>query len=309
MPKKILGEKFTFVLLNGLGSRVLKINFSKRIMRAGIFILLAGICGFGYLSYRTLNTNIDKTELAALKRLSLQQKQDIRKFAYRLEEFQKQMARLEKFDKKLRIITAMDSSVTDSHDNFGVGGPIPDTALAMDGIKSGYTESLLIKLNEDLDHLSYEASQRELSFHSLDAFFKDQSSLLTSTPSVWPARGWVTSGFGYRLSPFTGLRELHEGVDIATHLNADVIATANGVVIDSSRKGGYGNVIEIDHGYGIVTRYGHNSLNLVKRGDRVKRGQIIAKVGSTGRSTGPHLHYEVLLNGIPVNPLRYILTN
>ncbi len=309
MPNKKSGEKFTFILLNGLGGRALKMSLSKRVMRAGIFVLFAGICGLGYLSYETFNTNVDQSELAALKRVSLQHKQEIQKFAYQLEKFQKQMARLEKFDKKLRIITAMDNSITDSHDNFGVGGPIPDTALAMDGIRSGYTESLLVKLNEDLDHLSYEASQRELSFHSLDAFFKDQSSLLTSTPSVWPSRGWVTSGFGYRLSPFTGLRELHEGIDIATQLNADVVATANGVVIDSTRQGGYGNVIEIDHGYGIVTRYGHNSLNLVKRGDRVKRGQVIAKVGSTGRSTGPHLHYEVMLNGIPVNPLRYILTN
>ncbi|MDH5541583.1 MAG: M23 family metallopeptidase [Nitrospinota bacterium] len=164
-------------------------------------------------------------------------------------------------------------------------------------------------MNEDLDHLGQVATKQEISLHELDAFFKDQSSLLTSTPSIWPSKGWVTSGFGYRVSPFTGLRELHEGLDIATQLNADIIATANGVVIESKRDSGYGNTIEIDHGYGIISRYSHNAVNLAKRGDRVKRGQLIARVGSTGRSTGPHVHYEVLLNGVPVNPFRYILTD
>jgi murein DD-endopeptidase MepM/ murein hydrolase activator NlpD len=145
-----------------------------------------------------------------------------------------------------------------------------------------------------------------VSFQQLDEFFKNQKSLLSSTPSIWPTRGWVTSGFGMRKSPFTGLNETHKGWDIGARMGSQIRTTADGVVVVAGRKSGYGKMVEIDHGYGISTRYGHNSKNLVEVGDRVKRGALIGMVGSTGRSTGPHLHYEVLLNGVPVNPKNYI---
>jgi len=154
--------------------------------------------------------------------------------------------------------------------------------------------------------LTNQTKVQAVSFQQLDEYFKSQTSLLSSTPSVWPLRGWVTSGFGFRKSPFTGLRERHEGIDIAARLGSPVRSTADGVVVVSGRGYGYGKVVEVDHGYGLVTRYGHNSKHLVKVGDRVKRGQVVAEVGNTGRSTGPHLHYEVLLHGVPVNPNKYI---
>ena len=163
------------------------------------------------------------------------------------------------------------------------------------------------KLSNDLDQLSKQSKIQIISFQELDEFFKSQKSLLSATPSIWPARGWVTSKFGYRKSPFTGLREKHGGWDIAARSGSSIRATADGVVVVSGREYGYGNMLEIDHGYGIMTRYGHNSKHLAKVGDRVKRGQVIALVGNTGRSTGPHLHYEVLLNGFPINPKNYIL--
>jgi murein DD-endopeptidase MepM/ murein hydrolase activator NlpD len=119
--------------------------------------------------------------------------------------------------------------------------------------------------------------------------------------------GWKTSSFGYRRSPFTGRRELHKGLDIAAPNGSPIIAPADGVVTYSARKGLMGNMISIKHGYGLLTRYGHLSKMLKKKGEKVERGEIIALVGSTGRSTGPHLHYEVRLNGVPVNPEKYIL--
>ena len=131
--------------------------------------------------------------------------------------------------------------------------------------------------------------------------------LLASTPAIRPTKGWKTSGFGYRVSPFTGLKEFHKGVDIATRKGTPIIASADGVVTFAGTKGMMGRVITIDHGHGMITRYGHLHKALKKRGDAVKRGEKIALVGSSGRSTGPHLHYEVLLNGLPVNPEKYIL--
>jgi murein DD-endopeptidase MepM/ murein hydrolase activator NlpD len=117
----------------------------------------------------------------------------------------------------------------------------------------------------------------------------------------------MTSRFGYRKSPFTGRRELHKGLDIASRKGTPILATANGVVTFAGKKGLLGLTIVIDHGHGMKTRYGHNHKLLKKRGDKVKRWEPVALMGSTGRSTGPHTHYEVHLNGIPVNPEKYIL--
>jgi murein DD-endopeptidase MepM/ murein hydrolase activator NlpD len=159
-----------------------------------------------------------------------------------------------------------------------------------------------------IDGLSNRASLQEQSLQELYELLKDQQSLLASQPSIWPTQGWVTSNFGYRISPFTGERQLHDGLDIASaQPGAKVVATADGVVTRTGSEEGYGKVVAVNHGYGIVTRYGHNSEILVKEGQRVKRGDPIALVGSTGRATGPHVHYEVRVNGVPVNPARYIL--
>ncbi len=135
-----------------------------------------------------------------------------------------------------------------------------------------------------------------------------RQSLLRSTPSMKPAMGWITSRFGYRMSPFSGKAALHQGVDIASAPGTPVYAPADGVVSYAGYDQGYGKLVSIDHGYGVVTRYGHNSQLFVVVGQKVKRGDVITATGSTGRSTGTHLHYEVRVNGLPVDPLNYILT-
>ena len=307
--KRFLSEKYTIILMADLAGRMTRFSVPKNIVKVGAGFAAVGLCVFLYISFSMLSVNLHLDEVEHLRETSMIQKQEIQRFALRVEEFQNLMARLEKFDKKLRIITALEntSTVAEKSDVFGVGGP--NTSEGIGQASEKYSQGILNQLDEDLGKLANHAKRQEVSFHELDGFFKDQSSLLTSTPSIWPTRGWITSGFSYRVSPFTGMREMHEGLDIATHLDAAVVAPANGVVVDVSTDNGYGNMVEIDHGYGIVTRYGHNSKVLVRRGERVKRGQVISKVGNTGRSTGPHVHYEVRLHGVPVNPYRYILTD
>lgn len=129
------------------------------------------------------------------------------------------------------------------------------------------------------------------------------------TPSILPTDGWLTAGFGNREDPFTGRRSFHWGIDVAAGAGTDVVATGAGRVVFSGRNAGYGNQIKIDHGNGLLTSYSHNKRNLVKRGDEVERGQVIAQVGSTGRSTSSHVHYEVHSAGKKVNPWRYLLPN
>jgi murein DD-endopeptidase MepM/ murein hydrolase activator NlpD len=134
-----------------------------------------------------------------------------------------------------------------------------------------------------------------------------RNSLAAATPSIWPAHGWLSSRVGTRSDPITGDRDFHPGLDIAADHGTPVYATADGIVASAGRESGYGNLVVLSHEYGLETRYGHLSKFLVKSGDKVKRGDVIARVGSTGRSTGSHLHYEVRVNGRLLNPLQLLL--
>jgi murein DD-endopeptidase MepM/ murein hydrolase activator NlpD len=162
-------------------------------------------------------------------------------------------------------------------------------------------------LGDRIDSLVGEAEKNERSLAELQRYFEDQKSLLASTPSIWPARGWVTSDFGARLDPNTAKRVKHNRMDITNPHGAPVIAPADGVVVFAGVEGAYGKVVVLDHGFGLKTRYGHLSEFHVERGERISRGQEIGAIGNTGRSTGPHLHYEVRVNGISQNPRKFIL--
>ena len=129
---------------------------------------------------------------------------------------------------------------------------------------------------------------------------------LASSPSIWPAKGWLTSRYGYRVSPFTAKKQFHAGIDIAGAYGTDIVAPAEAVVAFAGRRGPLGNSLTLDHGYGVRTQYGHAKELFVKRGDKVERGERIGSLGNTGRSTGPHLHYVVEVNGKTRNPLDYI---
>jgi murein DD-endopeptidase MepM/ murein hydrolase activator NlpD len=134
-----------------------------------------------------------------------------------------------------------------------------------------------------------------------------RNALAAATPSIWPAHGWLSSAVGRRTDPIHGGDDFHQGLDISADAGSPVYATADGTVSVARREGAYGNLITIDHGFGLETRYGHLSKYEVKSGEKVKRGQLIGRVGSTGRATGPHLHYEVRVNGRLLNPLQLLL--
>ena len=146
----------------------------------------------------------------------------------------------------------------------------------------------------------------EARLDSVRSGVEKRQALAAATPSIWPIAGWLSSSFGNRRDPFNGGRDFHPGLDIAADLGEAVIAPADGEVIAASYTGNYGNLIVIDHGFGITTRYAHLSRYAVRPGQAVQRGQTIGYVGSTGRSTSPHLHYEVLVNGQLTNPLRLL---
>jgi len=162
-------------------------------------------------------------------------------------------------------------------------------------------------ITRNMDLLARELDRSQARLMALESMMMDRKLVAAVTPAGWPVQGgWVSSGFGVRMDPFTGHQGIHEGVDIAARMGGPIYALGEGVVNFAGEKSGYGLMVEITHESGLVTRYSHASATIVKEGERVTRGQEIAKVGTTGRSTGPHLHLEVLRNGRPVNPVAYI---
>ncbi len=194
--------------------------------------------------------------------------------------------------RKLAIIAGI--TTLDEQSLGGVGGARND-------------ESAANPYRDDVDKMNFRSHHLERDLSVLEQKIVAQAELLSSTPSIAPVRGILTDGFGGRSDPFTGEQGTHSAIDISSAVGQPVRAPADGIVVKSEWANGYGNVIYISHGYGYSTRYGHLSSFAVKPGQHVKRGDVIAYVGSTGRSTGPHLHYEVRLNNNPVNPLEYIL--
>ena len=146
-----------------------------------------------------------------------------------------------------------------------------------------------------------------MGIHGLDQFLLDKDSFLKSTPTLLPTKGWITSYYGPRISPTSNRLKMHEGIDIGAKSGTPIIAPADGVVAYSGRRLGFGNFVQIDHGYGVETIYAHAKSLSVQKGETIARGDVLASIGSTGYSTGPHVHYEVRVNGTPVDPLFFIL--
>ena len=170
-----------------------------------------------------------------------------------------------------------------------------------------HKRSDLTALSIRIDRSIKGAKLMEQDMMQIQSLLKERENIIGSTPRIRPVRGWYSSYFGYRIHPFTGSPAMHNGVDIAAMPGASIYAPADGVVSHVGYDSGYGKLVTIDHGYGITTRFGHNSQVFVRLGQSLKRGAIVASVGSTGRSTSPHLHYEVRVHGIPVDPMHYIL--
>ena len=175
------------------------------------------------------------------------------------------------------------------------------------GDRNGNAFSNDIKLLKDsIDDLSQLYSRTVIPVADLTSAEVKLGKYLDTIPTLWPARGDITDGFGYRKDPFTRRTKYHEGLDIGADYGSSIKAAASGRVIFSERTGGTGRTVKIDHGRGIVTVYGHASKLIARVGQIVKKGDVIAKVGSSGRSTGPHLHFEVRLYGTAVDPLQYL---
>jgi murein DD-endopeptidase MepM/ murein hydrolase activator NlpD len=190
----------------------------------------------------------------------------------------------------------------------GIGGPTGAWSERDSLATTGALGQQAIAARQDMDELIRRANILSRSVGEAYDSLASHQTRFAATPSIMPTKGWLTSAFSSeRVHPILHLARPHEGIDVAAPMGAEIEAPAAGIVTDVRWEDGYGNFLTIDHGYGLVTRYAHCSKILVVRGQRVKRGQRIALVGSTGLATGPHLHYEVWMNGKAIDPLHYVL--
>jgi murein DD-endopeptidase MepM/ murein hydrolase activator NlpD len=298
-------EYFTFMFLPGPNERVRTLSISKSIIKSVLLSLVAVVVLSLYLIYDYNDVKDKVGELQSVREELMQQKAQVQNFALSLLDYKRQMFLLRDLDTKLRRAVSLGPR-DKAQQALGIGGPDELGLHNLAAMGEKKQDEALKEMHQELTQLRGAATKQETSLQMLIEYFEDKRSLYASTPSVWPVRGWVTSPFGTRTSPFTGIPTFHEGLDIAAQTGTPVVAPADGVVIRAGFGTGYGNMVELSHGYGIKTIFGHNSRLNVKAGQRVKRGDVISYVGDTGSSTGPHLHYEVRLNGLPVNPVRYL---
>jgi len=298
-------KKITIIFLPDGVRTVRQFKFSK-IRIYFLFLCFLSVLGFislALVDYYTLKKQVP--ERMELIEENKQQRVQLAALADKIEQINSKMVELKEFDNKLRVMVNLEPG-DDSTQFLGIGGS--DPSLMDPGYSLEEAHQKLVRLmHQSLDNLDTEISIQTQEKVELYGFLEAQKSMFACTPSIWPANGWVSSKFGYRISPFTNEKEFHEGLDISARIGSQVIAPADGVVASIGETYGFGIILTINHGYGLKTMYGHLSKVQVKKGQSVKRGENVALIGNTGRSTGPHLHYEVQLNGVPVNPMNYIL--
>lgn len=300
MPK----DFYTLLILPKKHSSAKKINLSSTLVK-GVSLLVMGLVLFMmYLAYDYVHIRREQAELKRLKLQTVEQKKQIDGLAAKVDRFSSKMEELRQFDKKIRILANVVTG-KDKEQLLGIGGPVGEESRIRTRIADD-ERALIAGANRKVDNLMVEALARQKSFANLLALLKEKKSILAATPSLWPVRGLVTSEFGRRFSPFGGEKEFHKGIDIATRYGQAIQAPADGVVAEAAYSNDRGQMITIDHGHGITTHYAHLSKALVRSGAAVKKGERIGQVGNTGRSTGSHLHYSVMLNGVAVNPRKYL---
>ena len=305
-------KKIKIWVHTGSASKIRELSISKFQLFCLVVIPLLILSALGYTGYDYAQLKKTSFENDLLCRQIENQDSEIKlqraqfqTLASEINQLKNNVALLSTFEDKIRIIADIKKS-SDAIGFFGIGG-ISREDIDPDIPLTQRHNSLVREMHQQTNQITLTAQKQKLDFEELLNILNKKRNFLASTPSIRPVNGLITSEFGYRTSPFTGGREFHSGLDIANKRGKKIVATANGLVSYAGEKMLIGKMVMIDHGHGTVTKFGHLDKILVKKGDSVKRGDVIGLMGNSGRSTGPHVHYEVRINGTPVNPEKYIL--
>lgn len=314
-------RSYTFMLIPERTREVSSVQIPAWVLKSALFfgIVIAGLIVLAVFNYSfILNQLSDNYSLRAENR---RLKGQLQVFKVKLGTLETSVERIQNFRDKLRVITGSESqtpqtdlnNIPDSLENTGKPAKeIPALKTLESSFHPADPEKYEFqKAYQEIDTKIIQATARALALESdlqnQYVNLMDQRDFLNAKPTRKPVVGYYTSGFGVRRSPVGGRLKMHEGLDIANYVGAPIQATADGIVVFATVKAGYGQTVIVDHGYGVQTWYAHTKKILVKRGQKINRGDLVAQLGNSGQSTGPHLHYEIRINGIPVDPLSYIL--
>jgi len=303
-------QEFHIVIFPSATSRPRRFSIKRRTVRVLLFTTVVAVILEAFFLVQYVTRSGEIWELETLRSEAVQHRQQATSLSSAMEELRKQLSNMREVNVRLRVMLGLDPPKVPPSP-LGLGGKeetrvVPHAAGGMGGEGQSLSE-VVAQLQQKLTWLKEEAVLQERYLRELTGIVGERRAQWASTPSIWPVRGWVSSGFGRRVSPFTGEDMMHGGLDISAPMSTPVKAPAAGTVIAVGPEKSLGNVVVVSHGYGFKTLYAHLSKLRVRNGQTVKRGDVIGEVGNTGLSTGPHLHYEIELNGAAVDPLKYII--
>ncbi|MDQ6734758.1 MAG: M23 family metallopeptidase [Nitrospirota bacterium] len=315
-------DAYTVMIFRGSMSGPLKFSFSRSLIRKAVGLGVALLIIEAVLLSQTVMRIGEIWELKALRVEMASVREQTTTFSNSVNDLKRRLLAMKEVNQRLRLMLGIEppkaESILDGKggDSAPPQGELQESSNETVGMiqvpQTGASEDqphdpLLSRVQAGIAWLQNEAGTEERSLKDLTSVIESKQAKWDATPSIWPVKGWITSGFGKRVSPFTGQMSLHEGVDIGAPFNTPVQSPAAGRVVVTGFDPRMGNLVAIDHGYGMETQYGHLAKVLVKSGQKIRRGDVIGLVGSTGLSTGPHLHYHIKSNSHPVDPQRYIL--
>jgi murein DD-endopeptidase MepM/ murein hydrolase activator NlpD len=331
------GDSYTIVIFRGSTAKPLRFSFSRKLLRRLLICVgLVVLADLAVVSHYVVRTG-EVWELASFRNEAMSAREQTAAFSTAIDDLKKRIGAMNEVNQRLRVMLGIEVPKSGDMVN-GRGGeelPLPEEGTMStenrssvvgpnsSGAKEGRVEAsqrstagtdmsknsadAVVAVKKGLDWLERAATSQERLLSELSEAAEQRSTRWASTPSIWPVKGWVTSGFGPRMSPFTEKPAWHDGLDIGAAPNTPVRAPAQGRITLTGYDPKLGNMVRVDHGYGVETVYGHLAKALVKEGQRVDRGDVIALVGSSGLATGPHLHYMVKVNGQALDPTKYIL--
>jgi len=294
-------RKLTFVVIPDSQGATRQVTIPRTTAYIAAFAVVFLLLSTVYLAADLFTVKVAQSELKSLRAENRELAAKFEEVRWSLNEVEGRYQNLVQKEIAVRGLFGLEEIAPEER-QLGIGGPVsPAVAVMSTSERSAYdTEreiDRLLRLSE-FEIQSYDEIENELT---------NLQDRLLHTPSIWPTKGWVSCGYGMRDDPFTGYRRMHHGLDIANNRGTSIVATADGKVTKVYYSNSHGRIVVVDHGYGFVTRYAHLHKAKVKVGQKVKRGDQIALMGSSGYSTGPHLHYEVLRNGKTLNPRKFIL--
>ncbi|MBU4267343.1 MAG: M23 family metallopeptidase [Acidobacteria bacterium] len=302
-------RNYSVIIVSDATSSNKEFTVSSKLVKNAVLAFSFLLLFFGFIIFHYLTMTLDKQKMKRLEFDAKDKQQKISELSSTIEVLNERLKNMEIYKERIMVATGLTSPL--ALKEVGSGGPEFGNAgsnfLSTPGVLPDPPSLLQKDTAPKAADIRDKAQKIEDSLKSVEKFVNQQKLQLAATPVIWPTRGYISGVFGNRVHPFTGRYEFHYAIDIATQLGNKVIAPADGVVLVAEPKEYYGKMIIIDHGFGYVTRYGHLSGFNVREGQRVNRYDVIGSVGTTGRSNGPHLHYEVRYFDKPMNPADFIL--